>query len=127
MSAVDQPKRKRYRLPPVFAKNGYKPPDDIRAMIREHVNWAIITKHIIKMAVGGYRVKNGNGVEYAASPNLDYLKLLLYYAYGQPTQMTSIDDDSKKAMQEFGKFMQELNKPNGHSVTANGVLVEQNK
>ncbi len=85
---------------------------ELRDYIRKKTNWRKMIQTLEKMAHGGYEFLNYNGQKSIAEPNLEALKLLIYYVYGKLPDSQPIKDDSGvKSMELFNQLVSNFNKP----------------
>jgi len=92
-----------------------KSPENIQVFVKKHTNWKLFIQTVQKLAFGGFEYTNGNNVKCIAQPDAEMLKLLLYVAYGRPTEMEK--DETAKA-ERIWKFTEFLKKQNVATLSA---------
>ncbi|VVB81365.1 Uncharacterised protein [uncultured archaeon] len=85
--------------------------EQLRDYIRKKTNWRKMIQTLEKIAMGGYEFKNYNGQTTVAEPNLEALRLLIFYTYGKmPDSMPLQDDSATIQMKMFSELVSGMNK-----------------
>lgn len=94
---------------------------ELRKLLIEELDIKKFVRSLIKMALGGKKLKNGNGVSYKALPNLDASKLILQYLYGPPVAEQS---EINTNLSKISEVLSELMLPKKQTISADGRLVD---
>lgn len=83
--------------------------DQLRDFIRKKTNWKKLIKTLEEQAVGGFEFLNYNGQKTIAEPNLEALKLLLFYVYGKYPDATPIKEKDTNS-ELLKRFLNQMHK-----------------
>jgi len=81
----------------------------LRELIRRKTDWDKFLDILTKMAYGGEKAMNQNGIPIITRPNLDALRMMAEYAWGKPTNDAS--DESAEALKQVAAALSSIMLP----------------